>query len=116
MQIKDLSKCTGIPAKTIRFYESVGLLPAPARARNNYRQYSASAVERLRYIAAARALGFRLEEVAEFLNALDMDQLPCQRVLDSLDTRLVDLDRQIADLLALLEKIIALQDGVGNLP
>jgi MerR family transcriptional regulator, copper efflux regulator len=39
MKIQEFSKRTGVPAKTIRYYEEIGLLPAPARTENNYRQY-----------------------------------------------------------------------------
>ncbi len=116
MFIRELSQLTGISTKTIRFYESIGLLPQPARAANNYREYSAAAVERIRFIAGARALGFPLTDVAEFLQARDDHQLPCHRVLDSLDRRISELDRRIADLIVLRETLIAIQCQAQNLP
>ncbi len=54
MVIHKLAKQTGVPAKTIRYYESIGLLPRPKRAANNYRQYTPADGERLRFIASAR--------------------------------------------------------------
>ena len=47
MQISELSRQSGVPAKTIRYYEAVGLLPVPARADNNYRHYDQTVLERL---------------------------------------------------------------------
>ncbi|MBI3734719.1 MAG: MerR family DNA-binding transcriptional regulator, partial [Chloroflexi bacterium] len=60
MVIHELTQQTGVPAKTIRYYESIGLLPRPHRAENNYRQYTPADGERLRFIASARSLGFSL--------------------------------------------------------
>ena len=58
MFIHDLAQASGVSAKTIRYYESIGLLPAPPRAENNYRQYGADALERLRFIVSASAVFF----------------------------------------------------------
>ncbi len=54
MVIHELTKQTGVPAKTIRYYESIGLLPRPKRTANNYRQYTPADVERLRFRSLAR--------------------------------------------------------------
>ena len=116
MFIHELAQLTGVPAKTIRYYESVGLLPHPQRAANNYRQYTPAAVERLRYIASARSLGFSLADIIEFLTARDQGTLPCQRVLDSLDGRLTDIDRRIADLLALRDTLNRIRSDGAALP
>ena len=69
MIIHELGRQTGVPAKTIRYYESIGLLPRPSRAANNYRQYTPADVERLQFIASARSLGLSLDDVSEFLAA-----------------------------------------------
>jgi DNA-binding transcriptional MerR regulator len=96
---------TGVSAKTIRYYESIGLVPNPQRAENNYRQYAPEAVERLRFIVSARSLGFSLTDIGEFLSARDEGTLPCKRVLDSIDGRIAEIDRRIADLLALRDNL-----------
>ena len=116
MFIHELAQQTGVTAKAIRYYESIGLLPPPQRAENNYRLYSQAAVERLRFIAAARALDFSLADIAEFLEARDKNQLPCHRVLDSLDQHLAEIDRRIADLLALRETLTGIRREARNLP
>ena len=105
MQIGDLATQSGVTAKTIRYYESVGLLPPPQRAANNYRHYQASDVERLRFIASARSLGFALREIVEILAARDQGIAPCNRVLGTLDSQLATLDQRIADLLTLREDL-----------
>jgi DNA-binding transcriptional MerR regulator len=109
MVIHELAKQAGVPAKTIRYYESIGLLPRPKRAANNYRQYAPADGERLRFIASARDLGFALADVAEILAARDEGIAPCQRVLDAVDRRLTDVDRRIADLLTLRDSLRQLQ-------
>lgn len=105
VQISELAKQSGVPAKTIRYYEAVGLLPLPARAGNNYRHYGPVVLERLRFIASARSLGFALSEIGDLLAARDAGETPCERVLEALDAQLATLDRRIADLLALRQDL-----------
>lgn len=105
MQISELARRSGVPAKTIRYYESVGLLPIPARADNNYRHYDPLVLERLRFIASARSLGFALTDIGTLLAARDAGDAPCERVLEALDAQLATLDRRIADLLALRDDL-----------
>jgi DNA-binding transcriptional MerR regulator len=109
MQISELAKQSGVPAKTIRYYESIGLLPAPDRADNNYRHYTSAILDRLRFIASARSLGFTLSDISDLLIARDSGEAPCERVLDALDAQLVSLDQRIADLLALREDLRTLR-------
>ena len=116
MFIRELAQQTGVPAKTIRYYESIGLLPRPQRAANNYRRYVAGDVQRLQFIAGARTLGISLEDITEILAARDNGIAPCQRVLDTLAQRLIEIDRRIADLLALRESVQRLQSEGAALP
>ena len=117
MFIHELAQVSGVSAKTIRYYESIGLVPDPQRAENNYRQYAPEAVERLRFIVSARGLGFSLTDIAEFLSARDEGTLPCKRVLDSIDGRIADIDRRITDLLALRDNLSRVRaDGEGIPP
>ena len=61
------ARATGVPAKTIRYYESIGLLPPPKRALNGYRRYGGNEIETLRFVRRARDLGFSLKEVSQLL-------------------------------------------------
>ncbi len=85
MLIRELAQQTSVPAKTIRYYETIGLLPPPQRAANNYRYYTSVDVERLRFIASLRSLNFSLNDIAEILAARDKGIAPCQRVLANID-------------------------------
>lgn len=116
MQIRDLVRASGVPAKTIRYYESIGLLPPPERAANNYRRYHPTDVERLRFIASARSLGVGLGDIAQILAARDEGIAPCDRVLGLLTERLSQLDRHIADLLALRADLHQIQAAGAELP
>lgn len=71
MEIRGLVERTGIPAKTIRYYESIGVLPPPERKSNGYRLYSEDDVERVRFVVGARSLGFSLDDIAEILARRD---------------------------------------------
>jgi DNA-binding transcriptional MerR regulator len=114
--IRELARVTGVSAKTIRYYESIGLVPAPKRADNNYRQYSPDIAERLRFIVSARSLGFSLADIGEFLSARDEGSLPCKRLMDSIDQRVSFIDQRIAELLELRDTLIRLRADGANLP
>lgn len=116
MLIRELAQGAGVPAKTIRYYESIGLLPQPKRAANNYRQYISANIQRLRLIASASALGFSLNDIAEILAARDKGIAPCQRVLNGVSERLNEVDRLIADLLSLRDSLRRLQSEGARLP
>lgn len=116
MRIKQLANQTGVTTETIRYYESIGLLPAPRRAANNYREYVAADVERLRFISSARRLGLSPTDIGEILAARDQGIAPCERVLSALDQSLIDLDRRLADMLALRETLLSLRREGATLP
>jgi DNA-binding transcriptional MerR regulator len=62
LRIGQLAQATGVSAKTIRYYEQVGVLPAPSRSGAGYRQYTPQGVHRLRFIRRARGLGLPLRQ------------------------------------------------------
>ncbi len=68
MNISEVADKSGIAAKTIRYYESIGLGPAPRRAENGYREYSPDDLEILRFIHRARDLGFSIRDVGDLLD------------------------------------------------
>jgi DNA-binding transcriptional MerR regulator len=92
-----------LTAKTIRYYEDIGLLPEPARSANGYRSYDESACERLRFVKAAQAVGFSLGEIREIVAFRDRGEEPCAHVLDLVDRR----SRDIGDRIAALERMRA---------
>ena len=65
--IKDAATASGVSAKMIRHYESIGLISAPVRAENRYRHYSANEVQALGFIRRARDLGFSIDDIRQLL-------------------------------------------------
>ena len=68
MNIGQASKASGVSQRMIRHYEQIGLIPAPRRRDSGYRDYSETEVERLRFVANARDLGFPIDEIATLLS------------------------------------------------
>ncbi len=77
MLIHAFAQHTGVSAKTIRYYESVGLLPPPRRAANQYRLYTEHDATLLQFIVGARSLGYPLADIARFLAVRENGSLPC---------------------------------------
>ena len=93
-----LAKQAGVPIKTIRYYEDVGLLPRATRTAAGYRLYSPGVVDRLQFIKKAQNLGLRLGDIKEILDLADRGRCPCGHVQHLLKSRLQELNRKIADL------------------
>lgn len=68
MRIQEASMQSGMPAKTIRFYEDIGLVKPATRASNGYRQFNKNDIRTLRFIQRARTLGFAVEDVQKLLS------------------------------------------------
>lgn len=67
MQIGELAARSGVSAKMIRHYESIGLLPAPSRRESGYRDYGSADLHRLRFVRRAKDLGFSIDQIRELL-------------------------------------------------
>lgn len=113
--IGDVAERTGVTAPTIRYYESIGLLPAPPRSSTGYRRYAETTVEELRFIRKAQGLGFSLDEIAEILKLSRAGSTPCSHVLDLARRHLTAVDeriRQLGKFRDLLAGEVAKWDGV----
>jgi len=108
LSIGEVAAASGVPAKTIRYYESIGLLPPAERRDNGYRCYAPRALEELRFIRRARGLGFPLDEV-EALLALWRDRNRASAEVKAL------AQRQIAAIDAKLEELTSMRDVLQNL-
>ncbi|MCO6440859.1 MAG: helix-turn-helix domain-containing protein [Nitrococcus mobilis] len=98
MHIGELAFRTGVNIETIRYYEREGILPAPARAANNYRTYSDRHLRRLHFVRRVRGLGFTLEEVRVLLSMIDGGDYTCAEVKTLGEQHLADIRKKIADL------------------
>jgi DNA-binding transcriptional MerR regulator len=105
MQIIELTKFTGVPAKTIRYYEEIELLPPPKRKPNGYREYSEFDVDRLKLVAGARLLDFSLAEIKEILDLRDRGIAPCGVLLELLDRKAKEISRRIIELKQMQEDL-----------
>lgn len=93
-----LSKRSGVNVETIRYYERIGLLPAPPRSAGGYRVYSSAHAERLRFVRRARDLGLSLDEVRRLLGLADQKSRSCGEVHNLAAHHLADIRERIADL------------------
>lgn len=98
MLIGELAERSGIPARTIRFYEQVEVLTPPERSSNGYRIYSDRTLAELTFVRRAQRLGFSLDEIREILGLGREGRLSCNRVIALCDAHLGEVDRQMAEL------------------
>lgn len=98
MRIGTLAAHVGVGTKTIRYYESIGLLDAPERTESGYRQYGDAATERLQFIRDAQATGLTLAEIKSVLELKDAGARSCGHTTALLERHLAELDEQIARL------------------
>jgi DNA-binding transcriptional MerR regulator len=109
LTIGDLAKATGTKVETVRYYERVGLLPAPIRtATGNYRAYTAEQLGRLSFIRRSRDLGFTLEQIRALLDLADRKEQSCEAVDAIAREHLAEVTRKLADLGALQRELKAL--------
>ena len=116
LTIGNLANATDTKVETIRYYEHIGLLSAPARTSGNYRAYNPEHLNRLSFIRRARDLGFSLAQVRELLSLSDQRDRSCKAVDAIAREHLAEVDRKIADLSALrreLDNVIS-QCGHGT--
>ncbi|MGL5031285.1 MAG: Cu(I)-responsive transcriptional regulator [Aeromonas sp.] len=102
MNISKVASATGLTAKTIRYYESIGLIGAPIRRENGYRSYTEGALRELRFIKRARETGFNLEECQALLALYRDKHRTSAQVKTLAQEKIVDLRARISGLQAML--------------
>ncbi|MBN3906539.1 MAG: heavy metal-responsive transcriptional regulator [Nostoc sp. NMS1] len=111
-QVTDIS---GIPIRTIRYYESLGLIKSSRRTEGGFRQFSLDVLTRLAFIKRAQNLGLSLEEIGNILQVYDQGQAPCGEIKEKLQDKVLQIDRQIDQLLTLRSEIKGLLSGWKNI-
>jgi len=96
--IGEASARTGCHVETIRYYERIGLLPAPARTEGGHRVYRGNDLKRIGFIARSRSLGFALREVSDFLKLIDAGDYTCAEVKAITLDQITSVERKIAEL------------------
>lgn len=94
MNISQASRLSGVSAKMVRYYESIGLLEKAARRDNGYRDYSSNDVSKLRFVRHTRDLGFSLEEVSALLALWQDRKRPARAVRALAQTHIAALERR----------------------
>jgi len=118
-QIGEVSKASGTPIPTIRYYEGLGLLEKPARSDGGFRLYSETDVQKLRFIRKAQNLGFSLKEIKTVMresqkglgSCCDHVQGLIKSKLSELDLKLLELKAMRSDLQAMLKQWIPVQEA-----
>lgn len=106
LSIGELSKQSGVNIETIRYYEKIGVMPAPDRSASGYRLYGADHLKRLNFVRRSRRLGFSLDEIRGLLRLVDGDAYTCAQVRKLTLDHLAEIRRKIADLKR-LERVMA---------
>ena len=105
MNIGQASAATGVSAKMIRYYESVGLIRPAARTDSNYRDFSERDVNDLRFIRRARGLGFSVEEITRLLSLWRDGERPSREVKAMAEAHVAALDARIAEMQAMADTL-----------
>lgn len=112
MLIGALAGATGVPARTLRYWEAEGLLHEPARTDGGYRNYAEGTLDRVAFIRHAQAAGLTLRQIGEIAAIRDGGQAPCTHATDLVDERLNELEARLREL---KETRDALRDLRGRL-
>lgn len=98
MNIGQLSRRTGVPIDTVRYYEKQRLLPPPIRSASGYRHYEADDVLRLNFIRRAKVLGFTLDEIRDLLALSSARDGDMAAIRAAAADKLADVERRLAEL------------------
>jgi len=110
----ELAKHAGVSTDTLRHYERKRVLPGPRRSTSGYRMYTPDALERVRLIRRALAVGFTLDELAVILAERDRGGAPCQQVYALAVEKLQRVEDQLSELIALREDLKELVSSWGS--
>jgi MerR family transcriptional regulator, copper efflux regulator len=116
MRIGELAQRLHVNPRTLRYYESIGLLAEPARTESGYRDYSEGDLERVQFIKTAQRLGLSLDEIKEILAFKDRGELPCDYVLSVIEREAEDLNRRIREMKKLRDDLTVLKDKAQRIP
>ena len=114
MSIGELARRTGVKVPTIRYYEGVGLMPAPSRTDGQQRRYDADAASRLSFIRHGRELGFEVEAIRELLALSAEPNRSCADVDVIARRQRFEVERRLARLTALRGELHRMLDACGH--
>lgn len=106
MYVTDLANKTGVPPDTVRYYSKIGMLKPARNAENHYQVYGANDARRLRFIRAAKTLGFTLADIRAFFDDAEHGDSPCPRVRALINRHIAETETRLAELTALHTKMV----------
>lgn len=112
--IGEAARRSGVKVPTIRYYEQIGLLPAPVRSEGNRRHYDDADLRRLAFIRHARALGFEIDAIRTLLTLQDNPGQPCATADVIAKAHLAEVDQRINSLLALKAELELMVEGCSR--
>jgi DNA-binding transcriptional MerR regulator len=112
LKIGEVATNSGLPTKTIRYYEEIGLLaPTVERSSAQYRLFSPAVLNRLAFIKRAQSLGLSLSEIQQILGVHDQGELPCGEVRQHLEAKVTEISQQIEALKMLKTELQGILSG-----
>jgi len=111
MWISRTAEAAGVNAQTLRYYERRGLIGRPRRGQSGYREYSADAVDVVRFIKRAQDLGFTLDEIEELIALRGVRRGERHRVRAIAERKMAEIDRKIAQLRSMRRALASLVDA-----
>lgn len=105
LTISKLAARTGVPSKTLRYWERRGLLPRAARSHTGYRLFDSGSLQYVTFIQKSKGIGLTLAEMREILRLARSGHCPCPEVIDWSDRKIDSLREQIRSLSALLHRL-----------
>ena len=110
MKIGDAAEQSGLPVKTVRYYDEIQLV-SPGREESGYRAYSESDVHRLQFVSRSRSLGFSLEDCRHLLSLYEDQSRASSSVKQIVQEKLKEVDRKIEELQGLRKTLVHLSDN-----
>ncbi|BAZ70093.1 MAG: heavy metal-responsive transcriptional regulator [Pelatocladus maniniholoensis HA4357-MV3] len=117
--IGQVTALSGVPIRTIRYYESFGLIQSSGRTEGGFRQFSLDVLKRLSFIKRAQSLGLSLQEISEILQVYDGGKPACDEIQHKLQDKISHIDYQIEQLLTLrgeLQELLSEWHSVSTKP
>jgi MerR family transcriptional regulator, copper efflux regulator len=117
LKIGEVAETSGLPVKTIRYYEEIGLLiPTVQRSEAHYRMFQAEVLNRLAFIKRSQALGLNLKEIQQILAVHDHGELPCGDIKQHLEAKVAAISHQIDALTTLRAELQGILSGWQDQP
>jgi len=112
MNISQLAEATGVTTDTVRYYEKQGLISAPQRQTNGYRQYNEGHVALVRFVRGAQALGFSLAEIQTILPQVAQGTFGRTQIEQQLTAKMAQIDAHMRQLKTLKKELTATFDAL----